>query len=82
MFEMMQKRRPYLGDDRVSYREQLLTEQVVLHKRQVPESWSIEAGHFINLCLHRRPQSRLGINGVTELKSHVWFKDYDWKALA
>ena len=26
VFEMMQKRRPYLGDDRVSYREQLLTE--------------------------------------------------------
>ena len=32
LFELLIKRRPYLGDDRVSYKEQLITEQVVLKK--------------------------------------------------
>ena len=47
----------------------------------MPENWNLEAAHFINLCIRRRPETRLGLNGVTELKSHVWFKDFDWKAL-
>ena len=82
LFELMLHRRPYLGDDRVSYKEQILSEQVVLKKQDVSDSWNLEAAHFINLCIRRRPQSRLGINGVVELKSHVWFKDFDWKALS
>jgi len=25
--------------------------------------------------------NRLGLNGPSEVKNHVWFRDYDWKAL-
>lgn len=32
LFELMMRRRPYLGDDRVSYKEQILAEQIVLKK--------------------------------------------------
>ena len=81
-FELMQMRRPYLGDDRVSYKEQLLQEQVVLKKTDSPDNWSLEASHFVNLCIRRKSETRIGINGVIELKSHVWFKDWDWRALA
>lgn len=71
-----------MGDDRVSYKEQILSEQIVLKKIDTPDSFGLEAAHFINLCIRRRPQSRLGINGVIELKSHIWFKDYDWNSLS
>ena len=55
LFEMMHRRRPYLGDDRVSYKEQILAEQVTLRKADTPDRWNLEASHFINLCLMRRP---------------------------
>lgn len=81
LYELMLLRRPYLGDDRVSYKEQVLAEQIILKKNDVPDQWNLEAAHFINQCMRRRPQTRLGVNGVAELKAHVWFKDYDWKSI-
>lgn len=47
-----------------------------------PESWSLEATDFINKLISRRPESRLGLNNCAELKTHVWLKDQDWKAIA
>lgn len=64
LYEIMKRRRPYIGEDRVSYKEQVLNDQAVLEKADVPPNWNLEAGHFINLCIRRRPQARLGINGV------------------
>lgn len=26
----------------------------------------------------RNPKSRLGLNGPNEIKSHVWFKEFEW----
>ena len=74
--------RPFIGEDRVSYREALLQKQAVLKKSSASDSWSLEGAHFINLCIRRKPKTRLGINGVAELKAHVWFKDFDWKGIA
>jgi hypothetical protein len=31
--------------------------------------------------LQRKPQNRLGINGIYEVKDHPWFKNYNFKAL-
>jgi hypothetical protein len=28
--------------------------------------------------LNRNPKQRLGANGSDEIKSHPWFKDYNW----
>mmetsp|Transcript_23547 Transcript_23547/g.32457 ORF Transcript_23547/g.32457 Transcript_23547/m.32457 type:complete len:332 (-) Transcript_23547:236-1231(-) len=30
----------------------------------------------------RNPETRLGVNGVDEIKTHPWFDDFDWDALA
>jgi serine/threonine protein kinase len=54
---------------------------VVLKKADTPEAWNHEASDFINKCILRKPTSRLGLNGPKEVKSHVWFKDFDWTAL-
>jgi serine/threonine protein kinase len=53
-----------------------------LKKADTPETWSLEATDFINKCISRRPESRLGLNNCVELKTHVWLKDFDWKKLA
>jgi serine/threonine protein kinase len=54
----------------------------LLKKIDTPESWSLEGTDFINKCISRRPESRLGLNNAAELKTHVWLKEFDWKNLA
>jgi len=53
----------------------------VLKKADTPESWNHEASDFINKCILRKPTSRLGLNGPNEIKSHVWFKEFEWQNL-
>ena len=48
----------------------------------MPEGWSLEAADFVNRCLLRKPERRLGFNGPDEVKSHCWFEDLDWEALS
>ena len=75
-------RRPYVGKDRATYKEQLSSEQVILKKKHVPENWNLEAADFINKCIRRHPESRLGLNGIAELKAHVWLKEIKWKDIS
>ena len=77
----MLRKRPYPAKDRASYKEQLINEQVVLKKRHVLENWNLEALDFVNKCIRRDPASRIGINGVAELKAHVWLKEMPWKEI-
>ena len=46
------------------------------------ENWNLEALDFVNKCIRRDPKSRIGLNGIAELKAHVWLKDMDWKAIS
>ena len=58
-----------------------LQNKLKLNKHQVPQDWSIEAADFINRLIQRKPSHRLGLNGPEEVKSHVWFKNYNWKSI-
>lgn len=80
-FELMLGKRPWDGDDRVTYRNNILAKEVILKKADTPESWNHEASDFINKCIIRNPMYRMGVNGTNELKKHVWFKDFDWISL-
>jgi len=44
----------------------------------MPENWSLEAADFINKCLQRKPGNRLGLNGPSEVRNHIWLRDFDW----
>ena len=39
------------------------------------------AADFINKLIQRKPTSRLGATGPSEIKSHAWLKDIDFSAL-
>ena len=80
-YELMLGKKPWEGDDRITYRENVLSTEVILKKADTPESWNHEASDFINKCLIRNPQFRMGVNGTNEVKGHVWFKDFDWVSL-
>ena len=74
----MMGKRPYVGKSRKEIRDNIFAKQVKLTKPELPEGWTIEAADFINKCLQRKPANRLGLNGPNEVKSHVWFKGFDW----
>ena len=80
-YELMMKKRPYLGKNRKEIKEKIMSHQAQVKKNQVPAGWSVESADFINRLLQRKPANRLGLRGPTEVKEHLWFRGYDWKNL-
>ena len=80
-YELMMRKRPYLGKSRKEIKEKIMSHQVQVKKNMVPQGWSFESADFINRLLQRKPANRLGLRGPTEVKEHPWFKGYDWKNL-
>ena len=80
-YELMMRKRPYLGKNRKEIKEKIMSHQVQVKKSMVPQGWSVESADFVNRLLQRKPVNRLGLRGPTEVKEHLWFKGYDWKNL-
>ena len=80
-YEFMNGKRPYLGKNRKEIKANILSTQAQVKKGMIPEGWSVESADFINRLIQRKPANRLGLRGPTEVKEHLWFKDYDWKNL-
>ena len=80
-YEFMLGYRPYLGGSRKEIKELIIYKQAKLDESDIPYSWSLEAGDFINKLLKRKPSKRLGYHGVKEIKSHIWLQDINWDLL-
>ena len=73
----MFEQRPYKGTNRKDMREDILARQVKIDVNCLPAGWSLESANFCNGLLKRKPQQRLGFNGMQEVKTHDWFQDVD-----
>ena len=81
-YEFMNGERPYIGKNRKDIKHLMLKKQAKIEKGRIPVGWSLESVDFINKCLKRKESRRLGYkNGISELKNHEWFKDFDWESL-
>lgn len=81
-FEFMLGERPYMGKSRKEIQQEVLSRQILVTHDDLPEGWSRESASFINGLLQRKPQKRLGsVSGISDLKNHRWFKDFDWDGL-
>ena len=80
-YEMMMKKRPYIGKNRQEIKEKMSKEQVQIKPNQIPKGWSPECADFINKLLIKNRENRLGYKGISELKFHPWLRYYDWKLL-
>ena len=79
-YELMMGKRPYNGQNRAEIRDAILSKQHAVKKKEIPADWSLESADFINRLILRQPSNRLGSkNGVSELISHPWFKNFPWK---
>jgi protein kinase A len=56
----------------------MFNKDTTITKKNLPVGWSIEAADFVNKLLNRKPTNRLGFNGPSEVKNHVWLKNVDW----
>jgi len=83
VYEMMFNRLPYPCRNRKEYIEALSKDEIFIRKNDdIPDEWSIVSADFVNRCLVRNCENRLGYNGIKELKEHKWFHDVDWDNLA
>ena len=80
-YEFMMGVRPYLGANRKEIKEKVMAKQAVIHRKDIKHGWGLEAGDFINRMLQRKPGKRLGAHGISEVKNHLWFKNYNWNDL-
>ena len=80
-YEMMMKKRPYLGKNRQEIKDKMSKEQVQIKSSQIPKGWSPEFINFINSLLIINPEKRLGYKGISELKFHPWLRYNDWKLI-
>ena len=80
-YEFMLGYRPYLGSSRKEIKDLIIYKQARLNECDIPYSWSLESGDFINKLLKRKPYKRLGYHGVKEIKNHLWMRDINWDLL-
>ena len=80
-YEMMIKKRPYLGKNRQEIKEKMSKEQVQIKSNEIPKNWSKEIVDFINKLLIKNPENRLGFKGISQLKFHPLLRYYDWKLI-
>ena len=80
IYEMMLKKRPYIGKNRQEIKEKMSKEEVQIKNNEIPKGWSSEIVDFVNKLLIKNPDNRLGSKGFSELKFHPWLRFYDWKS--
>jgi hypothetical protein len=50
-YECMFGKRPFVGKDRKEIRDHILSKQIQIKAKDLPEGWSREAMDFINKCI-------------------------------
>ena len=80
-YEMMMKKRPYVGKNRQEIKEKMSKEQVQIKKEQIPKGWSPQVVDFVNKLLMINPENRLGYKGISQIKDHPWLRYFDWKLI-
>jgi serine/threonine protein kinase len=81
-YEFMFGKRPYLGKNRKEIKHLIVRKQAKINQSDLPYNWSVESMNFINECLKRKENKRLGFNyGIIELKNHSWFKNFEWNKI-
>lgn len=59
----------------------LQNNQIQIKKSDLPEGYSLESADFINKLIQRKASSRLGFNGIDEIKKHPWLKNVPWQKI-
>ena len=82
LYEIMFNKLPYKSKSKEEYLNDLVSSHNALIKEdELNIGWSRECADFINRCIQKRAELRIGFGGIEELKTHKWLKDFDWEKL-
>ena len=82
LYEIMFNKIPFKANSREEYLNDLLNNHNALIKEDdLNVGWSRECADFINKCIQKKPEIRIGYEGIEELKTHIWIKDFQWEKL-
>lgn len=81
LYEFMFQKRPYRAKDRKGMRDVILEKQVKITETTLPAGWSTESVDLCNKLLKRKPQHRIGFQGIEQIKKHSWFNDIDEESI-
>lgn len=73
-FEMLNGKPPFSSQNRNQLYINTIKGQITW-----PEGISEEARDLLSKLLHRRPEERLGSNGIKEIQNHPFFAHLDWE---
>ena len=84
-YELIIGHRPYRGKNRKEIKKLMdLKEKEILIEENDNKNnlYTNDCINFFNSCLKKEVEKRIGFNnGIKELKSHIWFNNFDWKKL-
>ena len=82
LYEIMFNKLPYKANSREEYMNDLAsTHNALIKEDELNIEWSRECADFINRCIQKKLELRIGFGDIEELKAHVWLKDFDWEKL-
>ncbi|KAI8890990.1 kinase-like protein [Backusella circina FSU 941] len=77
LYEMLAGITPFWADNHADMYRRVLEDPLEFPA----DIFDYETAEFLSDILDRDPRTRLGVNGVDEIKSHVYFADISWEDL-
>ena len=83
IYELIFGKRPFNGKNRNDIKENILCKEIKVKKNDLNNNlfFDFSICNFVNLLLKRKPNLRLGYNGIYEIKEHDFLKDVNWKKI-
>ena len=80
MYEFILGERPFESCERNDLLKEMLEREIKIDD-QDKNKFSKVSVSFANKLLKNDPSKRLGANGIKEIKSHSFFRNFDWAGL-
>jgi serine/threonine kinase 32 len=80
-YEIIIGKRPYNGKDKKELRKDIISRQARIKETNMPKGWTEFSIEFINGCIQRKAELRLGNSDINEIKDNPWFSDINWDDL-
>ena len=83
IYELIFGKRPFNGKNRNEIKENIISKEIKIKKSDLNSNlfFDFSICNFVNLLLKRKPNLRLGYNGIFEIKEHDFLKDINWKKI-
>ena len=77
-YELLYNKKPFIGKNKKEVAEKILSKDIRLTKKDIPEKYSLMIGDFINKLLKRNYRERLGNKGIKDIMNHPWLEGVEW----